>query len=343
MTYRTTAKATRHMASAKNVLFLMFDQLRWDYLSCYGHPHLKTPNIDKLAARGVQFDRAYIQAPICGASRMSTYTGRYANSHGATWNRIPLKVGEPTMGDHLRKAGMECWLVGKTHMQADTEGLERLGISPDSVIGSRIAECGFDVFERDLVWHSDDGLEAIVRESTFNVVSLFSGTGYGSAEVGAWGDFPLLVFIVAGFIGSCTASTGCSIKVFRFLVLFEAIKAQLRQLVSPNRVIPLHLDRRRLDDDVVVSVVVMFSAFVLGFGILTILLSLTGLEMRTAFTAAWTSICNIGPAFGPEVGATGAMNQFPVEAKWLMIAAMLLGRLEMVAVVVILLPRFWRG
>jgi len=193
------------------------------------------------------------------------------------------------------------------------------------------------------IWHSDDGLEGIVRESTFNVVSLFSGTGYGSAEVGAWGDFPLLVFIVAGFIGSCTASTGCSIKVFRFLVLFEAIKAQLRQLVSPNRVIPLHLDKRRLDDDVVVSVVVMFSAFVLGFGILTILLSLTGLEMRTAFTAAWTSICNIGPAFGPEVGATGAMNQFPVEAKWLMIAAMLLGRLEMVAVVVILLPRFWRG
>tara|TARA_R110002072_G_scaffold166364_1_gene319655 strand:+ start:665 stop:2113 length:1449 start_codon:yes stop_codon:yes gene_type:complete len=190
---------------------------------------------------------------------------------------------------------------------------------------------------------SDEPLEAVIREASFNVVSLFSGTGFGSAEIDAWGDFPILVFIVAGFIGSCTASTGCSLKVFRYLVLFEAIKAQLRQMVSPNRVIILQLDGRRLQDDVVASVVVMFSAFVLGFGILTILLSLSGLEMRTAFTAAWTAIANIGPAFGPEVGPTGAVDGFPAVAKWLMIVAMLLGRLEMVSVLVILLPRFWRG
>ncbi|MEW2915845.1 sulfatase-like hydrolase/transferase [Ruegeria sp. ANG10] len=137
------------MAKAKNILFIMFDQLRWDYLSCYGHPHLHTPNIDRLAARGVRFNRAYIQSPICGSSRMSTYTGRYVHSHGASWNGIPLKVGEMTMGDHLRKAGMECWLVGKTHMRADAEGMARLGLEPDSLIGTRVAECGFDVFERD--------------------------------------------------------------------------------------------------------------------------------------------------------------------------------------------------
>ncbi len=137
------------MAKAKNILFIMFDQLRWDYLSCYGHPHLQTPNIDRLAARGVRFNRAYIQSPICGSSRMSTYTGRYVHSHGASWNGIPLKVGEMTMGDHLRKAGMECWLVGKTHMRADAEGMARLGLEPDSLIGARVAECGFDVFERD--------------------------------------------------------------------------------------------------------------------------------------------------------------------------------------------------
>ncbi|WP_377194632.1 sulfatase-like hydrolase/transferase [Ruegeria meonggei] len=127
----------------------MFDQLRWDYLSCYGHPHLHTPNIDRLAAKGVRFDKAYIQSPICGSSRMSTYTGRYVHSHGASWNGIPLKVGEITMGDHLRKTGMGCWLVGKTHMRADAEGMARLGLEPDSLIGARVAECGFDVFERD--------------------------------------------------------------------------------------------------------------------------------------------------------------------------------------------------
>ncbi|MEM9126001.1 MAG: sulfatase-like hydrolase/transferase, partial [Pseudomonadota bacterium] len=118
------------MAKAKNILFIMFDQLRWDYLSCYGHPHLHTPNIDRLAARGVRFDRACIQSPICGSSRMSTYTGRYVHSHGASWNGIPLKVGEMTMGDHLRQAGMACWLVGKTHMRADAEGMARLGLEP---------------------------------------------------------------------------------------------------------------------------------------------------------------------------------------------------------------------
>ena len=137
------------MAKAKNILFIMFDQLRWDYLSCYGHPHLQTPNIDRLAAKGVRFDRAYIQSPVCGSSRMSTYTGRYVQSHGATYNGVPLKVGEMTLGDHLRPLGMGTWLVGKTHMRVDHAGMERLGIDRGSIIGARVAECGFDVFERD--------------------------------------------------------------------------------------------------------------------------------------------------------------------------------------------------
>ncbi|WP_417627795.1 TrkH family potassium uptake protein [Pararhodobacter aggregans] len=185
--------------------------------------------------------------------------------------------------------------------------------------------------------------EPMLRETAFNVVSMFSGTGFGSNDVTAWGDFPILVLVVVGFIGACTASTGCSIKVFRYLVLFEAIKTQLKQLVYPNRVIPMHLDGRRLDEEVVVSVVVMFTAYVVGFGVLTVLLSLSGLEMRTAFTAAWTSICNVGPVWGAEVGPTGDLDGFPTFAKWLMILAMLMGRLEMVAVLVLVLPRFWRG
>ena len=143
------------MARPKNILFIMFDQLRWDYLSCYGHPHLHTPHIDRLASRGVRFTRAYIQSPLCGPSRMSTYTGRYVRSHGASFNNIPLKVGETTLGDHLRALGMGCWLVGKTHMAADAEGMRRLGLEPDSVIGARVSECGFDVFERDDGMHPE--------------------------------------------------------------------------------------------------------------------------------------------------------------------------------------------
>ena len=136
----------------RNILFVMYDQLRFDYLGCGGHPHLKTPNFDRVAAMGVRFSNAYCQSPICGSSRMSFYTGRYVQSHGSEWNGFPLRVGEKTMGDHLRELGMQCWLIGKTHMRADTEGMQRLGIAPDSVIGVRTAECGFDI------WVRDDGM-----------------------------------------------------------------------------------------------------------------------------------------------------------------------------------------
>ena len=91
------------MPQIRNILFIMADQLRADYLSCYGHPTLKTPHMDALAARGVRFSRAYVQAPVCGPSRMSTYTGRYVSSHGSTYNGVPLRVGEITMGDHCAR------------------------------------------------------------------------------------------------------------------------------------------------------------------------------------------------------------------------------------------------
>jgi len=149
----------------KNILFIMCDQLRWDYLSCYGHPRLMTPHIDALAARGVRFARAYVQSPVCGASRMSFYTGRYPQSHGSTWNGVPLKVGELTLGDYLRPLGVRAALVGKTHMRADREGMQRLGIDANSLIGVRVSECGFDPFER------DDGLHAEGPEGSYDPVA----------------------------------------------------------------------------------------------------------------------------------------------------------------------------
>lgn len=133
----------------RNILFIMADQLRWDYLTCAGHSGLRTKNIDWLASRGVRFDRAYVQSPICGPSRMSYYTGCYMRTHGSTWNDVPLRVDELTMGDYLRPLGVRTKLVGKTHMRADAEGMARLGISPDSEEGKLIAECGFEVFERE--------------------------------------------------------------------------------------------------------------------------------------------------------------------------------------------------
>jgi arylsulfatase A-like enzyme len=133
----------------RNILFIMCDQLRADYLSCAGHPTLSTPNIDSLAKRGVRFDRAYVQSPVCGPSRMSFYTGRYVGTHHALWNFVPLRVGEMTLGDHLRPSGMRVALAGKTHMEPDRVGMERLGLSPQTERGKLVAECGFEPFDRD--------------------------------------------------------------------------------------------------------------------------------------------------------------------------------------------------
>lgn len=169
-----------------NILFIMYDQLRFDYLSCAGHPHLHTPNFDRVAAKGVRFSNAYVQSPICGASRMCYYTGRYAASHGAQWNGFPLRVGEVTIGDHLRKLGMNSWIIGKTHMNADAEGMARLGLSPDSQIGARQAECGFDD------WCRDDGLwgqgpDGFYDEKRSPYNEYLKSKGYPSEN--PWADF----------------------------------------------------------------------------------------------------------------------------------------------------------
>lgn len=171
---------------AKNILFVMYDQLRFDYLSCAGHKTLHTPNFDKVASMGVRFDRCYVQSPVCGASRMSFYTGRYCHSHGAQWNGYPLRVGEHTLGDHLRKVGMECWLIGKTHMRADADGMARLGMSETSEIGLRQSECGFDSYIREdgMVPEGPDGFYDN-RRSPYN--EYLQQKGYHAKN--AWHDF----------------------------------------------------------------------------------------------------------------------------------------------------------
>ena len=171
------------MSRPKNVLWIMCDQLRYDYLGCTGHPTLKTPNIDAMATRGVRFSNAYVQSPICGPSRMSFYTGRYMRSHGSHWNGWPLRVGEPTLGDHLKKIGVRNVLVGKTHMAPDLEGLKMLGIAPDSIIGVHVAECGFEPYER------DDGLHPTGRPAAALRQLSARARLRGAEPVGALGQF----------------------------------------------------------------------------------------------------------------------------------------------------------
>ncbi|MEO7403359.1 MAG: sulfatase-like hydrolase/transferase, partial [Burkholderiales bacterium] len=165
------------MPQARNVLFVMCDQLRFDYLSCYGAKRLQTPNIDALAARGTRFDRAFIAAPVCGPSRMTYYTGRYTMSHGATWNFVPLPVGERTLGDYLRPSGVRTAVVGKTHHEPDVPGMQWLGLSPKEGPGQLIAEGGFEDYARDDGIHPDI---RIMRHTAYN--QYLRKEGYGGAN-----------------------------------------------------------------------------------------------------------------------------------------------------------------
>jgi arylsulfatase A-like enzyme len=132
----------------KNVLFIMSDQLRWDHLACAGHPHIHTPNIDALAKRGVRFANSFVQSGICGPSRMSYYTGRYVSSHGATHNRVPLSVGEVTLGWHLRNSGRDLTLCGKTHVMPDRHGINRLHLDGADELKVLVEEGWFRPIDR---------------------------------------------------------------------------------------------------------------------------------------------------------------------------------------------------
>ena len=170
---------SRSHQRVRNVLFIMCDQLRADYMSCYGHPVLQTPNIDRLAGSGTRFDRAYAQSAVCVPSRMSFYTGRYVTSHGTTWNHVPFPVSQITLGDHLRKAGLVATLAGKTHVIPDVSGLQRFGLDPDSNAGRLFLEGGFEELDR-YDGHSPPG-----NESGYG--DYLRSHGYASRD--PWNDF----------------------------------------------------------------------------------------------------------------------------------------------------------
>ncbi|MBE0414061.1 TrkH family potassium uptake protein [Yoonia sp.] len=184
--------------------------------------------------------------------------------------------------------------------------------------------------------------EVAFREALFNVTSIISGTGYASADYMTWGTFPVVMFFFIGLIGGCAGSTACSVKIFRYQLLFASIKSQLRQIHSPHGVFAPRYQGRPIGDDVLNSVMAFFVAFVLLLGGTAVLLGLTGLDFITSISGAATAIGNIGPGLGPEIGPAGNFVNINDTAKWILTMAMFLGRLEIMVVLTILSIKFWR-
>ncbi len=181
-----------------------------------------------------------------------------------------------------------------------------------------------------------------IRASAFNVTSIITGTGYASEDFWRWGTFPGIAFLFFMFVGGCAGSTSCSVKIFRYQVLFLALKAQLERLLRPHRVYVAHYDGRPLPDNVTDSVFAFFFLFLLLFALLAFALSTLGLDFVTAVSSAATAITNVGPGLGDVVGPAGTFATVPETAKWLLAAGMLLGRLEVFTVIVLFTRRFWR-
>ncbi|MGC3939396.1 TrkH family potassium uptake protein [Roseobacter sp. EG26] len=181
------------------------------------------------------------------------------------------------------------------------------------------------------------------REALFNVTSIMTGTGYASANYMTWGSLLISMFFFIGLIGGCAGSTTCSIKIFRYQLLFASIKMQLRKIRSPNGVFLVRYERRAVGDDVLSSVISFFMFFTVTLGLLAVALSLTGLDFITSLSGAATALSNVGPGLGPEIGPAGNFAGLNDTAKWLLTAGMLLGRLELLAVYAILTVKFWRN
>ncbi|SMY08669.1 TrkH family potassium uptake protein [Flavimaricola marinus] len=185
--------------------------------------------------------------------------------------------------------------------------------------------------------------EIAFREALFNVVSIMSGTGYASADYMLWGPFCVAMFFFIGLIGGCAGSTACSVKVFRYQILFASIGAQVRQLHSPSGIFQPRYEGRVVSGDVMNSVMAFFVVFIVSVGIVSVLLSLTGLDFITSVSGAATALANVGPGLGTEIGPAGNFAGLNDTAKWILSISMFVGRLEMMVVLVLITARFWRS
>ena len=182
-----------------------------------------------------------------------------------------------------------------------------------------------------------------LRSIFFNVISILTGTGYVNAQYDNWGSFPVIIFLGLMFIGGCAGSTTCGIKIFRFQILYSFVSNQIKKIIYPKGVFVLKYDRNPVDDKFISSIISFIYMYLVIFFIITALLSLSGLDFITAISGAATSISNVGPGLGPIIGPNGDFSALPNISKWILTVGMILGRLELFAILVLFLPSFWRN
>jgi trk system potassium uptake protein TrkH len=177
----------------------------------------------------------------------------------------------------------------------------------------------------------------------FNIISILTGTGYVNAQFDSWGSFSLVLFLILMFIGGCAGSTTCGIKIFRIQILYSLIINNLNKMIYPKGIFVLKYDKNPIDNKFISSIISFIYMYLIIFFLLTTLLSLTGLDFITSISGAATSISNVGPGLGSIIGPNGDFSSLPNISKWILSVGMILGRLELFAILVLFLPSFWRN
>ncbi|KPX91843.1 Trk system potassium uptake protein [Pseudomonas amygdali pv. eriobotryae] len=181
-----------------------------------------------------------------------------------------------------------------------------------------------------------------LRHVALNVTSVVTTTGFALGDYSLWGNFSLMLFFYLGFIGGCSGSTAGGVKIFRFQVAYILLKTNLNQLIHPRAVMKQKYNGHRLDDEIVRSILTFSFFFTITICLIALMLSLLGLDWMTALTGAASTVSGVGPGLGEVIGPAGNFSTLPDAAKWILSGGMLLGRLEIITVLVLCVPAFWR-
>jgi len=191
-------------------------------------------------------------------------------------------------------------------------------------------------------WTTSIGIEEAFRQSLFNLTSIMSSTGFGTSTFAGWGGFMLVVAFVIGIVGACSGSSAAGLSVFRVQLVVAVLKREIRRIANPSAVDPIRYQGRPVEDDVLNALILFVSSFILLLGVFTVALTLMGVDPVSALFGVWTTLGNVGYGFGPLVERTGTFIEFPPGAIALMTLCMILGRLGLLAILVMVLPSFWR-
>ena len=184
--------------------------------------------------------------------------------------------------------------------------------------------------------------EVRILSIVFNVVSILTGTGYVTENFSLWGNFSSIFFLILMFIGGCAGSTACGIKIFRIQILYQFILNQLKKIIYPRGIFIIKYDKDNINEKSLSSVISFIYLYIIIFFIITALLSLSGLNFITSISAAATAISNVGPGLGDLIGPNGNFSALSDFSKWILSFAMILGRLELFAILVLFVPSFWK-